>query len=176
MRRREFILALGGAATAWPLEAGAQQSRVPVIGVLRSTPVDDATNFMAALAEGLKEFGYVVGQNVMVDYRSTETYERLPSIANDFVRKDVTVIVGSGATNAPLAAKAATTTMTRVMIGPLKRCAGQLRATRNFGIRKAPADRIGALSLFGLWTRFGDGPQLPSCRLLAKSGHASALR
>jgi putative ABC transport system substrate-binding protein len=118
MRRREFITLLGGAATsaAWPPLARAQRAAMPVVGVLRSTPVDDATNFTVPLGQGLSDIGYIVGKNVSIDYHSTSIYDRLPAMASDLVRKNVAVIVGSGAVNAPLAAKAATTTIPIVFV------------------------------------------------------------
>lgn len=109
IRRREFIVALGG-AVAWPLVARAQQSGIPVIGLLTSRAPDDAPHLMAAIRQGLKDTGYVEGQNVRIDYRfAGNRNERLPALAADLVHRPVTVIVATG-TPAALAAKAATTT------------------------------------------------------------------
>jgi putative ABC transport system substrate-binding protein len=110
MRRREFITLLGGAAVGWPLAAKAQQPGVPVIGFLRSTSLADAAHLVNAFRQGLKEAGFVEGQNVAIEYRSAEDQgDRLPVLVGDLVRRPVTLIVGN--TPSVLAAKAATTTV-----------------------------------------------------------------
>jgi len=98
-------------AAAWPFVARAQQSTVPVIGVLGAQSADDDYNVVTVFLQGLKETGYVVGQNVAVEYRYAENqYDRLPELAADLVRRRVAVIVAS-TTEPALAAKAATTTI-----------------------------------------------------------------
>jgi putative ABC transport system substrate-binding protein len=115
-KRREFIGALVSAA-AWPVAARAQQAVMPVIGYLGQQSFDaDYKTFTVPFLQGLKETGYVDGQNVTVEYRWAENeYDRLPALAADLVRRRLAVIVASAAP-AALAAKAATTTIPIVFI------------------------------------------------------------
>jgi putative ABC transport system substrate-binding protein len=102
---------LGGAAVAWPLVARAQQGAMPVIGFLRSSSIERSPQLVAAFLQGLKERGYVEGQNVAIPYRSAEGhYDRLAALAADLVRQRVNIIVATGGSGPAQAAKAATST------------------------------------------------------------------
>ena len=110
LRRRQFITLLGGAA-AWPLAARAQQPATPVIGYLSARSPDDTWHLVEAFRRGLREGGFVEGQNATIEYRwGLGEQERLAGLASDLVRKPVSVLVTTGGEGAALAAKAATST------------------------------------------------------------------
>src|SRR5262245_38709362 len=118
MKRRDFITLLGGAA-AWPRSARAQQPPMPMIGFLSSYSSSDAfaQRFLAAFHLGLKQAGYVEGQNVAIEYRwAGNEYERLTALAAELVRRPVNVIATGSASVAVLAAKTVTTTIPIVFL------------------------------------------------------------
>ena len=128
IRRRESIGMLGAVA-AWPLAARAQQPAMPVIGFLDSRSPDALTDRLRGFRQGLKDSGYVEGENVVIDYRWAENQpDRLPVLAAELVRRQVAVIAASGGPAANFAAKAATTTIAIVFM--LRRRPGQAWSCR----------------------------------------------
>ncbi len=149
MRRREFIGLFSSTVVAWPLTALAQQTAMPVIGLLDSRGPNDAPQLLDAIRQGLKETGFVEGQNVSIEYRFAENHnDRLRALATDLVRRQVNVIAAPP-TPAALAAKAATTTIPIVfatagdpvrlgLVASLNRPGGNLTGVTILAVEVAP--------------------------------------
>jgi putative ABC transport system substrate-binding protein len=152
MRRRAFISLLGGAAVAWPLAARAQQAGMPVVGFLRSTPAASFVHLVEAFRHGLKEEGFVEGQNIAIEQRWADNQiDRLPGLVADLLRRQVAVIVGNQI--AAEAARAATATVPIVfvtgndpvqsrLVASLSRPAGNLTGVTFFGGGLLGAKRV----------------------------------
>jgi putative tryptophan/tyrosine transport system substrate-binding protein len=160
MKRRKFITLLGGAAAAvgWPLAARAQQSGVPVLGFLNSTSLEGYAPYVAAFHQGLKDAGFVEGQNLTIEYRWADgQYDRLAVLAADLIQRKVAVIAATS-TPAAVAAKAATSTIPIVfttggdpiklgLVASLNRPGGNVTGVSNM-LNEMASKRLGLLREF----------------------------
>jgi len=189
MRRREFIRLLGSAATAWPFGAHAQQPAMPVIGFLNSGSPDAFADLVRAFLQGLKEAGYVDGQNVAIEYRwANGQYDRLAALVDDLVRRRVSVIAATS-TPANVMAKAATTTIPIVfttggdpvqlgLVASLGRPGGNVTGVTQMNAEVAPKrvelahELVPHGSVFGLLIN----PANPLAETVTRDSHAAALK
>jgi len=189
VKRREFITLLGGAAAAWPLEVrAAQQPTIPIVGYLHSDSPQTVVGLLAAFREGLRETGYVEGQNVAIEYRWAENdLSRIPELVADLVHRRVAVIATPGGSAATLAAKAATTTIPIVfslgldpvqlgLVESLSRPGGNITGVNSMS-NELVAKRLGlSHELLPTATRLGVlvNPQNPTTESLKKDVEAAA--
>jgi putative tryptophan/tyrosine transport system substrate-binding protein len=188
--RRAFITLLGGAVAAWPLAARAQQRKLPVIGYLDIGSAETARENVKAFQLGLAETGFIEGRNVAFDFLGAEgRYDRLPGLAAELVRRQVTLIAALGGTPAPMAAKAATTTIPIVfragadpvaigLVASLNRPGGNLTGVTSLNVELEPKrlellhDVVPSASIIALLVN----PSSPTVASITKSLQVAADR
>jgi ABC-type uncharacterized transport system substrate-binding protein len=188
LQRRHFIMLLAGAAAAWPLAARAQQASMPAVGFLNGASADGYAMSARAFRQGLKDTGYVEGENVAIEYRwAWGQYNRLPALAADLVRRKVDVIAANSA--AMLPARAATTTIPIVFttsldpvqlgwVASLSRPGGNVTGVTSLNVEVGPKrlellhELVPAANIIGLLVN----PSNPNAQTLSRDLQAAARK